>query len=244
MLNTVAKDLEESEQASPSLATPAPAILTRNGLPLPILAAGTPTAHPVSASFVDFLEGTATISIPSSHVSTNHYMTHPMFQAFVDFFDGPITVARPSSTTTTSSESVASSLSHVSTNHYMTHPMFQAFVDFFDGPITVARPSSTTTTSSESVASSLSGSLMDDLSAPSLTMASPVSIAPPASDGFLMNSRVSLIMCVVTVSTVVLFIWPALRAKRLRETRIVLKHTECPDNVQTAEHELGTALME
>ncbi|KAJ3794267.1 hypothetical protein GGU11DRAFT_748145 [Lentinula aff. detonsa] len=179
------KDLEESQQASPSesLAMPTPAILTMNGLQaLPILVAGTPTAHPVtSPSLVDFLQGTATTSIPSSHVSI--------------------------------------------TNHYKTHLMFQAFVDFFDGPITVAHPSSTTASSSESVASSLSGSLMGDLSAPSLTMALPVSIAPPALDGFRMNSRVSLIiMCVVTVSTVVLFIWPALRAKRLCETRMVLKH--------------------
>ncbi|KAJ3739838.1 hypothetical protein DFH05DRAFT_1530133 [Lentinula detonsa] len=223
MFKTVAnlKDLEESQQASPSLAMPTPAILTMNGLPPPILMAGTPTAHPMLPSLVDPLPATATTSIPSLHVSI--------------------------------------------TNHYLTHLMFQAFVDFFDGPNTVAPPSSTTASSSKSVTSSLSGSLMGDLSAPSLTMALPVSITTtPASDGFLMNSRVSLIMCVVTVSTVVLFIWPALHAKRLCETRMVLKHKEtgmqargfqareelsketeeCADNLQTAEYELGIALTE
>ncbi|KAJ3831766.1 hypothetical protein F5878DRAFT_667221 [Lentinula raphanica] len=50
---------------------------------------------------------------------------------------------------------------------------------------------------------------------PLLTMTSPVSIAPPASDDSLMNFNVPLIMLVISVSTVALFIWPALRAKRL-----------------------------
>ncbi|KAJ3717001.1 hypothetical protein C8R42DRAFT_644918 [Lentinula raphanica] len=153
-----------------------------NNLPVPNHVAGTPTAHPVSPSFVKLLEGTSTI-IPSS--------------------------------------------SSTATDHRTTHLMFQAFVDFFDGPITVARSSLTPASASESVTSSLSGSLMADLSTPSSTMASPVSITPALpSDGSLMKFRVSLIMCVVTVSTMVLFIWPVLRAKRLREARMVLEHKD------------------
>ncbi|KAJ3720332.1 hypothetical protein C8R42DRAFT_722057 [Lentinula raphanica] len=172
----------------------------------------TPTAHSVSPSFVELLEGSATI-IPSSHVSTSSSST--------DY-----------------------------------HSMFQAFVDFFDGPIAVARSSSTPASSSKSPASSLSGGLMDDpASDPSLTMKSPVSIAPRALDDSLMNFNFSLIMLVITVSTVVLFIWPALRAKRLQGARMVLEHKGAHARVlqareelseeteETVEHEFDTALV-
>ncbi|KAJ3714498.1 hypothetical protein C8R42DRAFT_726504 [Lentinula raphanica] len=185
-----------------------------NNLPILNHVAGPPTAHPVSPSFVELLEATATIIPSSSSTAIDHHTTH---------------------------------------DYLMT---FQAFVDFFDGPIAVARSSLTSASASESVASSLSGSLMDDLSTSSLTMASPVSIAPPLpSDGSLMKFRVSLIMCVVAVSTVILFIWPALRANRPREVRMSLEHKDArmelleemeerTDNLQIAEHQLDPTLME
>ncbi|KAJ3767646.1 hypothetical protein FB446DRAFT_793001 [Lentinula raphanica] len=195
------------------------------------------TTESISKSIASSLSGSLMDDL-NPHSLTMTPTAHSMSPSFVELLKGSATII-PSSHVSTSSSS---------TDY---HSIFQAFVDFFDGPIAVARSSSTPASSSKSPASSLSGGLMDDpASDPSLTMKSPVSIAPRALDDSLMNFNFSLIMLVITVSTVVLFIWPALRAKRLQGARMVLEHKGAhareelsEETEETVEHEFDTALV-
>ncbi|KAJ3718798.1 hypothetical protein C8R42DRAFT_723324 [Lentinula raphanica] len=126
---------------------------------------------------------------------TNDYAV--TFRSFVDFFKGPAIVQHSFQSSATSS---SASKSSPSTNDYA--DMFQPFVDFFEGPVTIQRSSSTITTS---IVRS------NDV----------VPLSSVSSDGSkddhmaeTCNTNATLILCLITVITLVLFICPVLRANR------------------------------
>ncbi|KAJ3816568.1 hypothetical protein F5880DRAFT_1619173 [Lentinula raphanica] len=158
-------------------------------------------ASPTSAtaSSVNSLSFSTQATGTSVSSPTNDYAA--TFQSFVDFFKGPALVQHSFQTSATSSSAPDSS---PSTNDYA--DMFQPFVEFFEGPVAIQRSSSTMTTSavvpSNSIVPLSSTRSMDNHMAET-------SINPSKS-----NTNAPMVMCVITVITMVLFLWPALCANR------------------------------
>ncbi|KAJ3759299.1 hypothetical protein EV360DRAFT_69610 [Lentinula raphanica] len=136
---------------------------------------------------------TPSLPLPTSSVYTDNHMIDLLFQPFVDFFDGPIAVQQSSPTTV---------ISAIVSNSVTPHPLFT--------PIDDAKVTSIVDASQGTVG------------VPSLTVAlvSPISIAPVVPNHISMNPNAPFIVCIVTVATLALFVWPSLCAKRRRRKNI------------------------